>query len=683
MDRAKKKKIKRIIALCCAVLVVALLAAMPLFVNTETPQDGPQASILSGTAENGSIESEIVGGGAISEETAVEIKIPTGVKLAEYLVSNGDTVKAGDAIAVVDRVTVMNAISEVQETLEYLSEQIEEASEEDVEAEIEATAGGTVKLIYAQEGDIVQEVILTHGALAVLSLDGLMAVEINAVSDVAVGSEVTVVLTDETTVMGTVESNLNGKIVITVADDDYTVGANVTVLDGDGNTVGSGELYIYNPWNVTGYSGVVSDIEISENDSVDAGDTLFELENVGFSAEYTQLVEQRKEYEELMIELFTMYQTEVITAPCDGVVSGVDENSVQLLAKDGSYVISLLANSPDGNDEVMYSNYVGKITGIGSNGWSISVNPMNIEIADYTDLSLVPLDEMLMTEVLLHTQLTVPVYELSEGVWVQADPATVSAGDIVLLAADNTGNIVWIVRIQKSAANGEAAADPNNPTIPNGGSSGMQPSVSYPSYGGSFGGYQDGSTVTEEEEYELFDMEKTVVASVTPQEKLTLQITVDELDVVHLEIGMDAEIKATAVSGEHYYGTISDISNTGTNNGGNSKFVVTISFDRNDALLAGMTATASITINTVSSATVVPAAALTEQGTETVVYTGYDEESGELVSPVTVTTGASDGENVEILSGLESGDTYYYAYYDTLEISFTPDFGGTSFFGMN
>ena len=196
------------------------------------------------------------------------------------------------------------------------------------------------------------------------------------------------------------------------------------------------------------------------------------------------------------------------------------------------------------------------------------------------------------------------------------------------------------------------------------------------------GSYQ-GGTVVEEEEHELFDTEKTAIASVTPQEKLTLEITVDELDIVHLEIGMDAEIKAAAVSGERYYGTISDISNTGTNNGGNSKFVVTVSFDRNDALLAGMTATASVTIDTVSSATVIPAAAITEQGTETVVYTGYDEESGEFISPVTVTTGASDGENVEILSGLESGDTYYYAYYDTLEISFTPDFGGTSFFGMN
>ena len=34
-----------------------------------------------------------------------------------------------------------------------------------------------------------------------------------------------------------------------------------------------------------------------------------------------------------------------------------------------------------------------------------------------------------------------------------------------------------------------------------------------------------------------------------------------------------------------------------------------------------------------------------------------------------VTTGLSDGERVEILSGLKSGDTIYYAYYDMVEES--------------
>ena len=49
------------------------------------------------------------------------------------------------------------------------------------------------------------------------------------------------------------------------------------------------------------------------------------------------------------------------------------------------------------------------------------------------------------------------------------------------------------------------------------------------------------------------------------------------------------------------------------------------------------------------------------------VYTGLQKDSGEPTSAVEVVTGVSDGEYVEIISGLSQGDTVYYTYYDTLE----------------
>jgi len=60
--------------------------------------------------------------------------------------------------------------------------------------------------------------------------------------------------------------------------------------------------------------------------------------------------------------------------------------------------------------------------------------------------------------------------------------------------------------------------------------------------------------------------------------------------------------------------------------------------------------------------------ALAEQGSQTVVYTTLDEKTGEPSNPVPVTIGLSDGITAEILSGLEVGDTYYYSYYDVLEL---------------
>ena len=138
---------------------------------------------------------------------------------------------------------------------------------------------------------------------------------------------------------------------------------------------------------------------------------------------------------------------------------------------------------------------------------------------------------------------------------------------------------------------------------------------------------------------------------------------------------MTAQVNIDALGGEKHTATITEIGNTGTNNGGSSKYVVELTMDRADNMLSGMNATATIVLSTASDVLTVPAAALVEQGNQTVVYTGYDEEKSTLLDPVTVKVGCSDGENVEILDGLASGQRYYYAYYDTLEISFTPDFG--------
>ena len=125
MDKTKKKRIKTIVALVAVVLVVALLAAMPLIAKQAPEEDSPKASILSDTVSPGSINTRLIGGGTLAEEDALTVEVPAAVKLKKFLVANGDAVTEGTALATVDRVTVMTAITQVQETLEYLSEQIE------------------------------------------------------------------------------------------------------------------------------------------------------------------------------------------------------------------------------------------------------------------------------------------------------------------------------------------------------------------------------------------------------------------------------------------------------------------------------------------------------------------------------------------------------------------------------
>ena len=430
-----------------------------------------------------------------------------------------------------------------------------------------------------------------------------------------------------------------------------------------------------------------------------------------------------------------LYPERVLRVMSCSSFSGVDEESLQLLGAQGTYTLSFLANSPDGDDQILYSNYLAQVAAIADNGWVLKVNPQALLIADYLELTNMTVDTKAMTQTVLHTQTDLPIFTLLDGQWQQADRNGVKAGDVLLFAADSEGNFVWGVLLpqqENTQQPGEATpdtpqrpdgseqpdtperpggseqpdtpTDPGTSTPPSGSGNQTQPNDSSrpgtsttPNFSGgsmpggnwsgtmpegSMGGtgsYPQGDMVQPEEE--LYAMDMTQIAAVTPQTAMTLDITVDEQDIAALQVGMEAQIRIDALGGEKHTATITDIGNTGTNNGGSSKYTVSLTVDRAENMLSGMTATATVEISATGEVLTVPADALVEQGNQTLVYTGYDEENETLLNPVAVTVGVSDGETVEILEGLTQGQTYYYAYYDTLEISFTPDFGGGGLFG--
>ena len=327
MDKAKKKQVKKIITWVLLAALVAVLAAMPLLAKAEAEADGPVASIHSGTVETGNIRTTLHGGGTLTTEDIEDINLPSGVKITEFLVKNGDTVTAGTPLAAVDKVSVMTAITSITETMEYLQEEMKSSKDEKVDSTITATAGGRIKKVYARKGDSVQEVMLRDGALALLSLDGLMAVEIEKKVDLLTGDTVTVTLADNTDVTGRIASNLDGVIVITLEDKGYDIGETVTVTAKDGSEVGTGELYVHNAWIATAYSGIIQTAPAKEETKVTSGATLFTLTETDFRGKLAYLSSLHREYEELMQDLFTMYRSGTIDAPCDGMISGIERTA--------------------------------------------------------------------------------------------------------------------------------------------------------------------------------------------------------------------------------------------------------------------------------------------------------------------------------------------------------------------
>lgn len=168
---AKRKRTKNIIIAAVLVAVAILMAALPAMLSSGQKEENT-GTAKSVAVQRGDIDSTVAGAGTLSGGDGVKITVPHGVEITEYLVANGDVVAEGQALAAVDKTSVMNTIATVQNNLEYLAGQVRTAASGATNAYLAAPAAGRVKAIYANAGDDVQSVIREHGALMVVSLDG-------------------------------------------------------------------------------------------------------------------------------------------------------------------------------------------------------------------------------------------------------------------------------------------------------------------------------------------------------------------------------------------------------------------------------------------------------------------------------------------------------------------------------
>lgn len=850
MEKTKKKRLKRYISWGAIAALVALLAVMPLLARKEAAADGPTASVLSAQVTRGDIPQVLRGGGTLENKGQQDVNIPTGVKITEFLVKNGDTVKAGDPVAKVDKVSVMAAITSVNETMDYLRDELEDGRDETVDSTIAATAGGRVKEIFAKEGDSVQDVMLRQGALALLSIDGLMAVKLEVASPLTTGESVTVTLPDKEEVVGRVESNLSGQLIVTVEDEGYAIGETVTVALTDGTTLGQGELYVHNAWKAIGYSGTIRTVNGKKEQTLSAGATLFTLKDTDYEGQLRHRATQHREYEQLLQRLLTMYESGYLTAPCDGVVSGVDEGSAHLLAAepfDGSVtllggsddwgnvrlmllsgvpsctkdetctaqkgqhlegcpnyiciessvegeckatthtldciescnptkdMVSCSANKhkagcitkcteadspekcPNTTDQAHYKDCIMRCThgtvedGTGecaakgglhhhadciescaegtltkacqatgkhklkcirscTHGNTEAECPKDAKYPHYLDCirsctasddcpaskhkSGCPLKKMTFTARIAqvnyigNTVLGVywdknvyPVVQNSNGEWETVVPVSVqncvTQGELevdnpqafqgvkfimAITGYDETGNAVWSKTVEYS---------PGGSGLPNG-MAGM-PQMDLSALAGMMGGFSGfgsyaGAAAAQTEN--LYDLEGSTLLTVTPDEGIQVEIRLDERDIAKVQEGMPATIKVEALRGQRFSGTVARVGALGEHSGSTGKFTVRIEAEPIADSLPGMSSTVTIHRETKENVLTLPVAAVSQEGAKTIVYTALDKKTGQPTAPQEITTGVSDGQNVEVF-GLEEGAQVYYLYYDVLEIDNT------------
>lgn len=339
--KQRKRKTIRTVVLAAVIVLVILTAAVLVLRRRVREQFAfSDTEVISAAAERGTISTVVSGSGTLENVDTETVSLPDGVEATEILVAFGDTVAQGDLLATVDMATVRTAMSQLQEEIDQLDDEITAAEGDRVSSYISAGVAGRVKAIYAQEDTAVADTMTEHGALAVLSLDGYMAVDISG-SDLEEGETVTILRQDDTTLEGTVESVVGETATILLTDDGPALDETVTVQTESGEELGQGELYVHNPLLVTGYAGTVNGISVQENQKVSASSTMFTLTDTSTSANYDALLQTREECQEDLLELLQIQRYGGLTAPISGSVSAVAD------LEEDTEVTDLVTLAPD------------------------------------------------------------------------------------------------------------------------------------------------------------------------------------------------------------------------------------------------------------------------------------------------------------------------------------------------
>ena len=146
LKKRKRKKRRRIIR--TVVFIVLLLAAGLTvgvrFLRRQVTENIASDKVEYTTAEviRGSISTQVSGSGTLLNVDEESITVPAGVTIDEVVVSAHDTISAGQVLARVNTVSVLNAMDNLQTQMSTLDSQIYEASADTVDNYISSGVEG-------------------------------------------------------------------------------------------------------------------------------------------------------------------------------------------------------------------------------------------------------------------------------------------------------------------------------------------------------------------------------------------------------------------------------------------------------------------------------------------------------------------------------------------------------------
>lgn len=320
--RIVRKTVRTVVVL--AVIAGAGLFGLKAYIQKQA-ESSDNESYSRAVVTRGAMKETVYGTGTTSARNQTNVLAGADGTLTDLRVSVGDEVKAGDILAVLTNADLDDEITDLEFDLWELDDTILDTGVGSKVTAVEAPAAGRVMAIYAGVGDDALAVFRREGALAIISTDGRMKVElsdVDASAGVALNDKLTVTGEDFTAEGTVVDLTRQGtSLTLTIQDDSLPMGASVDVATMDGVTLGTATLEVNKPMAVSSYGGTIESVHTQVGKNVKRGETLFKLTDSPITLKLENLRLQRETANKSLEEAKEQRENLIVIAPCDGTIA--------------------------------------------------------------------------------------------------------------------------------------------------------------------------------------------------------------------------------------------------------------------------------------------------------------------------------------------------------------------------
>lgn len=637
---------------------LAIILAGGFFLQAKgASKNQTETTVQSAEAKTGTISTTVEGTGSVSNGAATDVVVPTGIKVKEVLVESGDTVEEGQVLATLDEASIASELLEVKENIESVEDEIDDLSSD-------AQTEGTTEYLQAKvlNGELTELQEAETTLTGLLETQTITATCAGTVSSVNVEADTEITKSSGSSSSG---SSSSGSSSSAAATGMSTAGSSTSESSDSSETTTSSDSTASTNTSASGtYSLMFLSASTSGTSASSAESTTdtTEAQSQSTDSKAVYVSTESDTTETSDSEKITSVDVKV-TAPKTG------EKPQTTITETDQYTGTISWNCSTDTFEAGTS-YTADIRLTAKDGYVFSAKILP-EISGANVTSEVLENDAGQSVLRIKAKFTKTSAKDSNnngsnnnGSSNDTGSSTGNNGNSSNGNTSNSGTASGAISSGGASSGSTSGVNESGATATGGttGGTASGSSESGSSDSGSAAGSSDSSDSVSTDgsstsaQYSAYE---TAAFSIASDEKATVSINVDELDITSVKEGQTAKITLDAIDGEEFEGTITSVSSEASSGSSSAKYPVEITFDKTDDMRIGMTASASISIDEAEDAVLIPVDALQEKGNKTFVYTEKDSD-GNLSGEVEVETGLSNGNKVEITSGLKSGDTVYY-----------------------